>query len=342
VTRAARRSTQAVTIAEVASQAGVSPQTVSRSLNTPQLVAEPTLRRVRDAIDQTGYVPNLTAANLASNRSMTVAALIPEISGAIFSETVHALEDVLAGRGYQLFLGSTNYRPEHEEELLRAFLGRRPDGVFVVGTTHTENAARMLDKTEVPVVESWELSDDPIDSVVGFSNADAMRALVQHVKARGYKHPAVVGPLQTGDFRAAKRRDAFQIALRDLYPDEPLRVVDDGSTELEYAVGRALFRAARDRHPEADVLMFSSDVYAVGAILEANRQGVDVPDQVAITGFGDVELGQHLSPGLTTVAVPSRQIGTVAGELLLHRMSGESDAATSVDLGFSIVTRESA
>ncbi len=342
MTRARRRSTQAVTIADVAVHAGVSPQTVSRSLNAPELVAEPTIARVRRAIDQTGYVPNLAASNLASNRSMTVAAIIPEIAGAIFSETVHALEDALTGRGYQLFLGSTGYRPEHEEELIRAFLGRRPDGIFVVGTAHTESAERMLRRAEVPVIETWELSDTPIDSVVGFSNSGAMRALVMHVHGRGYRHPAFVGPLQTGDFRAAKRRDAYETALNSTFPGEPLRIVDTGTSRVDYETGRVLFRAARSRHPEADVLIFSSDVYAIGAILEANRQGVSVPDEVAVTGFGDVELAQHLVPRLTTVAVPSREIGAVAGELLLHRMTGRSSEPSRVDLGFSIVTRESA
>lgn len=342
MTRAARRSTQAVTITDVARHAAVSPQTVSRCVNAPELVAPDTLARVRTAIEETGYVPNMAASNLASNRSMTVAAIIPEISGAVFSETVHGLEDVVTTSGYQLFLGSTGYRPEHEEELIRAFLGRRPDGFFIVGTTHTENAGQLLRKAEVPVVETWELSDAPIDSVVGFSNGDAMRALVQHVRERGYKHPAFAGSLQTGDFRAAKRRAAFEEATGTLFPDEPLRIVDSGAASVDYETGRLLFGAARTRYPETDVLMFASDVYAIGAILEANRLGVAVPEELAITGFGDVELARQLVPGLTTVSVPNREIGTVAGGLLLDRMAGRNSEPSRVDLGFSIVARESA
>lgn len=342
MTRAARRSTQAVTITDVARHAAVSPQTVSRCVNAPELVAPETLARVRKAIEQTGYVPNLTASNLASNRSMTVAAIIPEISGAVFSETVHGLEDVVTTSGYQLFLGSTGYRPDHEEELVRAFLGRRPDGFFIVGTTHTDNAGRLLRKAEVPVVETWELSDAPIDSVVGFSNGDAMRALVEHVRDRGYKHPTFAGSLQTGDFRAAKRRAAFEHAVKTMFPTEPLRIVDSGTASVDYETGRLLFSTTRTRHPETDVVMFASDVYAIGAILEANRLGVAVPDELAITGFGDVELARQLVPRLTTVSVPNREIGTVAGDLLLDRMAGRSSEPSRVDLGFSIVTRESA
>jgi LacI family gluconate utilization system Gnt-I transcriptional repressor len=200
----------------------------------------------------------------------------------------------------------------------------------------------MLRRAEVPVIETWELTESPIDSVVGFSNTDAMHALVEHVHGRGYRQPAFVGPLQTGDFRAATRRAAYEEALRSSFPHEPLRIVDTGTTHVDYETGRVLFKAARSRHPEADVLIFSSDVYAIGAILEANRQGVSVPDDVAITGFGGVELAQHLMPRLTTVAVPSREIGSVAGELLLNRMTRRSSEASRVDLGFSIVTRESA
>ena len=340
--RPTRRSTNTVTLEDVARHAQVSPQTVSRSIRSPDLVSEFTLERVRNSIAETGYVPNLAASNLASNRSMTVAAIIPAISASVFADALHGLEEVLAPAGYQLFIGSTSYRPGHEEELVRAFLGRRPDGIFIVGTEHSPNTSHLLRESKVPVVEAWDLTEDPIDSVVGFSNREAIRALVAFAVSRGYRHPTFAGSFQTGDFRALARRASFEEAVTESYPGEPLRVVDSGTATVDFDTGRRLLDEALRAHPETDVLMFASDVFAAGAVLEASRRGLALPGDIAITGFGDFEIARHLVPALTTVSVPNRQIGTVAGELLLARMEHRTGDTSEIDLGFSVVARESA
>lgn len=340
--RQTRRSTNTVTLSDVALHAGVSPQTVSRSIRSPELVSKFTLERVRQSIEATGYVPNLAASNLASNRSMTVAAIIPAISASVFADALHGLDEVLAPAGYQLFIGSTDYRPSHEEELVRAFLGRRPDGIFIVGTDHSPVTAHLLRESQVPIVEAWDLTENPIDSLVGFSNGDALQAIVDFTAQRGYRHPTFAGSFQSGDFRAVARKASFEDAVRRLYPDEPIRVVDSGGSKVDFESGRQLLDVTLRVHPETDVLMFASDVFAAGAILECARRGIRVPDDIAITGFGDFEIARHLVPTLTTVAVPNREIGTTAGQLLLGRMMNKSSLTRKVDLGFSVVARESA
>ncbi|WP_394254342.1 LacI family DNA-binding transcriptional regulator [Pseudoclavibacter helvolus] len=340
-----RRSTQKVTLTDVAASAGVSPQTVSRVLRTPELVSADTLERVQSAIGALGYVPNLAASNLASNRSMTVAAIVPSISASVFADALHGLEATLSPSGYQLFIGTTGYSPEHEEELVRAFLGRRPDGMFIVGALHTDAAATLLRASGIPVVEAWDSSENPVDNLIGFSNEDAIRALVEYVQGKGYAHPTFAGSFQSGDFRAAARRASFEASVAELYPGETVRVVDSGVAAVDLETGRDLLDAALREHPETDALMFASDVFAAGAVLECARRGVSVPGELAVTGFGDFELSSHLTPTLTTVAVPNREIGTKAGELLLARMSrGGADApqGETVDLGFEVVARESA
>lgn len=340
--RFTRRSTRTVTLSDVAHHAGVSPQTISRSIRNPQVVSEATLERVRESITATGYVPNLAASNLASNRSMTVAAIIPTISASIFSEAVHGLDEVLSPHGYQLFIGSTDYRPDREEELIRAFLGRRPDGVFIVGTTHTKTATQLLRHARIPVVETWNLTESPIHSIVGFSNREAIRAIVQYVSSRGYRHPTFAGSLQAGDARAIERRQSFEDAVHDLFPNEQVRVVGAGTHQGDLDTGRHLLDRVLREYPETDVLMFSSDVFAAGALLECTKRGIAVPDRLAITGFGDFEIARHIVPSLTTVAAPNREIGTRAGGLLLRSMSTPSAQPQAIDLGFSVVARESA
>lgn len=337
-----RRSTRSVTLSDVASLANVSPQTVSRAIRYPHLVSEHTLQRVQWAITTTGYVPNLAASNLASNRSRTVAALIPSLSASVFADALHGLDSVLSPGGYQLFVGSTDYSPEHEEELIRTFMGRRPEGVFIVGTRHTPAAALLLGNSGIPVVETWNWTDDPIDNLVGFSNRDAIEAIVGYVVGKGYTHPTFAGTFRAGDSRALDRRASFRDTVARLLPGEPVRVVDSGTDRVDMETGISLLDATLERHPETDVLMFSSDVFATGAVLESLRRGIAVPERLAITGFGDFEVARYLVPALTTVAVPNREIGTTAGRLLLDRMAGITTEPVRTDLGFTVVPRDSA
>lgn len=336
-----RRATHSVTLSDVASLAKVSPQTVSRSIRFPDLVSESTLERVRWAIMTTGYVPNLAASSLASNRSMTVAAVIPDIAASVFADMLHGLESVLTPNGYQLFIGASGYDLEHEEELIRAFMGRRPDGFFIVGTKHTPAASTMLRSARIPIVEAWSWTDDPIDTLFGYSNSAAINSVVEHVVAKGYRHPTFAGSLQSGNPRAAERRASFGRAVGRLLPGEEIRVVGSDGNDNHMAEGIKLMDAALSRYPETDVLMFASDVFAAGAILECNRRGLDVPGTLAITGFGDYEVARHVVPRLTTVSLPNEEMGTRAGTALLARMTKSRSTSEKVDLGFSLLIRES-
>lgn len=131
------RDRSAVTLREVAERAGVSMITVSRAINTPQQVSERTRQRVQEAVSALGYVPNLVAGGLRSARSHVVTALVPTLTGPLFGEMVQALTDALELRGFQVMVGQVGYARSREDELLRAIVGRRPDGIVLTGScTH--------------------------------------------------------------------------------------------------------------------------------------------------------------------------------------------------------------
>ena len=338
--RRKRSATRSVTLADVAVAAGVSPQTVSRALRDPEAVAEETYERVQQAVAATGYVPNLAASNLASNRSRAVAAILPLINASVFADTVHGFSEALAPHGYQIFVGSTEYRPDKEEQLVRSFLGRRPDGVLVFGTDHTAGTRSLLAAAGVPVVETWGWTEEPVDLLVGFSNAAATAELVRHLVERGRRRPVFAGALQPGDSRAAERRTGFGAVVRELLSIEP-RIVSAEDRPVSMATGVELLDQALARYPDTDALVFASDVFAAGALLACNRRGIPVPERFAITGFGDFEIAAHLVPSLTTVAVPAEEIGALAGRLLLDRMQRRPVPERMHDVGFRIVHRES-
>ena len=316
-----RAGTNTTTMADVAKVAGVSAQTVSRVLRNQNGSAPHIRERVLEAVRTTNYVQNLAASNLASNRSMTIAAVIPVISSSIFAETVQGLSNILVPAGYQIIIGHTDYLEDREEAIVRSLLGRRPDAFFLIGTRHTKSTKEMLRQAGIPVVESWDWVQKPIDQLVGFSNRDAIEELVAYVKGAGYERPAFVGMIQRGDDRAESRLKGYRDGIKQYFPGQEPKSVVVSHLPYKMSSGSVLLHLARERYPECDVLMFSSDLFASGALLACQSLGISVPRDLAITGFGDYEIARELKPALTTVYVPSTQIGEEAAKSILQRIN---------------------
>ena len=198
------RATGNVTLADVAKIAGVSSITVSRSINRPELVTAQTIAHVRQAIERTGYVPNMLAGGLASRRTRLVAALVPSITNAIFVEAVQALTDRLWEAGYQVLLGLSGYPGTREDALLAAVLSRRPDAVYLTGINHSPEGRQRLLNAKIPVVETWDMTPTPIDMLVGFSHEQIGEAVARHLLAKGHRAMAWSGRTIRGRLRGSE------------------------------------------------------------------------------------------------------------------------------------------
>ncbi|WP_229722844.1 LacI family DNA-binding transcriptional regulator [Xylophilus rhododendri] len=335
--RGARRGSGGITLDDVARLAGVSAITVSRALNTPERVSPDTREKVRLAVEHTGYVPNLLAGGLASNRSRLVAALVPTIAGPVFLETIEALTDALARRGYQLMLGQSGYGESREDALIDAIVGRRPDGIVLTGIMRSEGGRRRLLASGIPVVETWDLTPTPVDMLVGFSHEQVGEVAARFLMDKGYRRPAVV----TGDdHRAIQRRTGFERAFAERgIHGVPVFTVPAPTT---LGSGREALRALRLAHPELDVLACSSDVLAHGAIVEAHAEGLSVPRDIAVMGFGDLAFARDAHPAITTVRIDGTGIGRQAAAFIADRAEGRAFGQKVVDIGFSLVERASA
>ena len=334
--RRTRRGSGAVTLHNVAKLAGVAPITASRALNTPHRVSAEVLGKVTDAVARTGYVPNLLAGGLASTRSRLVAAVVPTISGPVFLETVQSLTEALAERGYQLMLGQAGYAGSREDALLEAIIGRRPDGIILTGIMHSSEGRKRLLAAGIPVVETWDLTPTPIDMLVGFSHVDVGRAVAEFLHAKGRRRLAVVAG---DDERAKRRHDAFQAAVRALGLRAAQVVVVPAPTTLRSGRGALaeLMRVAAD----VDAVFCSSDLLALGVVTEAHARGIAVPTQLAVIGFGDLDFAADLHPALTTVRIDGTAIGRQAARFIVDRAEGRGVDRRVVDIGFSIVDRQS-
>ena len=334
--RRSRRGSGAVTLHDVAKLAGVAPITASRALNTPSQVSEEVRQRVADAIARTGYVPNRLAGGLASTRSRLVAAVVPTISGPVFLGTVQSLTEALESYGYQLMLGQSGYSGSREDALLEAIIGRRPDGIVLTGIMHSAQGRRRLLASGIPVVETWDLTPTPIDMLVGFSHDDAGRCVAAYLHGRGRRR---LGAVSADDARAGRRCRAYQAGAAALGLAEVPAVYVPAPTTLQS--GRSALAELLRRQPDTDAVFCSSDLLALGVLIEARARGMQVPGQLAVVGFGDLEYAAALDPALTTVHIRSAEIGRQAAQFIVDRAEGRQPAERVVDIGFELVERAS-
>jgi LacI family transcriptional regulator, gluconate utilization system Gnt-I transcriptional repressor len=335
--RRARRGAGGLTLSDVARIAGVSPITVSRALNTPDQVSPETLARVQEAVSRTGYVPNRVAGGLASSRNRLVAAIVPTMSSPMFLETVHALTDALAAEGYQVMLGESGYDGTREDALLDAIIGRRPDGVVLTGVMHSPEGRRRLAAAGIPVVETWDLTPTPIDMLAGFSHEKVGAATAEYLHERGARRLAMIC---ADDHRAGLRWRGFSEAAARLgHGKIPVRPVHAPTTIGD---GRVALAALLERDPCPDAIYCSSDVLALGALIEARAKGIRVPGDLRLFGFGDLDFAAHADPALSTVRIDGTAIGRQAARFIVDRAEGRPVAERVIDIGFSIVQRASA
>jgi LacI family gluconate utilization system Gnt-I transcriptional repressor len=335
--RRGRRRAGALTLADVAKLAGVSPITVSRALNSPGQLTAQTLARVRDAVARSGYVPNRVAGGLASNRSRLVAALVPTIASPMFLETVQSLTEELDAAGYQLMLGQSSYDIEREDALLDALIGRRPDGIVITGIMHSSHARRRLAAAGIPIVETWDLTPTPIDMLVGFSHGKVGAAVADYLQYRGSRHPAIVS---ADDPRAGLRRQGFEeSAARHGLGPVPAELV---ATPTTMGAGRRAFGRLLEKHPETDAVFCSSDILALGVLIEAQARGIAIPGRIRVFGFGDHNIAADAHPALSTVRIDGTAVGRQAARFIIDRAAGRPIPQRVVDLGFKLVARASA
>ena len=334
-TKRSRRGSGAITLRDVAKLAGVAPITASRAVNTPEQVSPEVLKKVLDAVQRTGYVPNRMAGGLASSRSRLIAAVVPSTVMSVFMETIESLNGGLFDAGYQLMLGQSGYSAAHEELLLEAVIGRRPDGILLTGILPPGKSRTRLLASGIPVVENLDLTPTPIDMLIGFSHLDIGREVATFLMNKGRKRLALV---RADDERAGRRATAFAEAVSQRGQQDAF-VVNVGDSRSLKSGREAMVRILHDA-PDVDGVFCSSDLLALGVMTEARAQGVAVPDRIAIVGFGDVPFLSDMVPALTTVRINGADIGKQAARFLIDRAEGRPVQPRVIDVGFAIVERD--
>ncbi|MCA0422239.1 MAG: substrate-binding domain-containing protein [Proteobacteria bacterium] len=321
---------------DVARDAGVSPATVSRAVSQPELLAAATLALVQASARKLGYVPDGAAQALASGRTMTVAAVMPTLDSIIFAKALQSMQVALSAVGYQLLVASHEYSVGAEAEAVRLLLARGIDGLILVGAERPEATNTLLRQANVPVVLTW--CPDGVNASVTVDNALAGRLAAEHLIRLGHRRIGMVcGHLLFND-RQRARLEGVRAALAEAGLDLPdWRISHQPMTISGGRNGCSALLECADR-PTA--LIGGIDLFALGSIAEAQARGLCVPSDLSVVGIDDTEMASQVSPSLTSVHIPTAQIGEMAALTLLGRIRHAEPPADRL-LPINLIVRRS-
>jgi LacI family transcriptional regulator len=306
-------------IADVALAAGVSSATVSRTFSKPDIVREDIRKKVIEVATRMGYAPDAAAKALRMGKSHLVGVVIPTLDHAFFARVVNSFQAVMSQAEHGVVVLTSGFDNRSMFDRVRLLIERGADALLVVGSIEDERLLTLLKERRIPTVVTYIYKPSGPFPYVGFDNYMAMRQMVEYLVGLGHRHLVLVaGPTHGNDRQQARVQAFFDVRSENGIPEKwhvIERSYEDAMTE-----GVESMRVIQAQFPETTAVVCNSDVFAFGVMIEAKRLGLRVPEDISITGHDDQEQAGLIIPGLTTIAVPAREMGHRAAELLLDRL----------------------
>lgn len=311
-------------IVDVAQNANVSPATVSRYFNNPEMVRYRTRERIKEAVDTLGYVRNRAMRSMVGGMTGSIGFVVPTIDNAIFSEMLQTFSSALATHDRTMLIAAHGYDLGRETVLVHSLLEQRVDALALIGLDHAPETLNQIDRQRLPAVMLWNYRDGLDWPCIGFDNEEAGRLAAQHLVDLGHRDVLFVLGQERSNDRAASRRKGAMAAARAAH----LAVPAHRRVACPYDIERAkalIVDVLRSDNPPSAVLA-GNDVIAQGAMFAATAVGIAVPDQLSIIGIGDFRGSSAFEPGLTTLRIPARRIGQLAADALVEMIDWPNTA----------------
>ena len=303
------------TLKDIAQMARVSEMTVSRVLRGKGEASPYTCDRVQEAAKTLGYVPNQIAGSLSSSNVNLIGVIVPSVSSSVFSEVLTGIINVLKKTPLQPVFGVTGYDLETEEAVVRQMLSWQPSGLIIAGLEHTNTARQMMENSGIPIAEIMDVDGVPIDMNVGISHEKAGYDMGQLFVKKGYKNIGFIGTKLHSDFRAGKRLNGFQKALKTAHQTIVDKELYTGSSTLR--IGKDATQKLLSQNPGLDSIYYSNDLLAAGGLMHCIAHNISVPDQLGLAGFNGLNLREGLPQLTATTNAFREEIGTKAAEMIV-------------------------
>lgn len=322
-------------ILDVAREAGVSSATVSHVLNGTRPVAPATQERVRDAVESVGYRRNLAARSLRTSTSSTIGMIVPDAANPFFAELARGVENAAFEADYRVLLCNSDDDSTKEARYVETLIENLAAGAVIIPTDDNTKLVEALNERNIAVVVvDRALSDIEVDSVIPTHIQGAKQA-TQYLIELGHNNIACIAS-RSGGTAASQRLEGFEQATSGRATQTHVRY-GDFHYDSGYRCANELLRL----QPRPTAIFACNDLMAIGALRAANEQGLEVPEDISIIGFDNIEAARYTNPTLTTVAQPLQEIGAQAARLLLARIADKTRSVTSMEISTQLVVRES-
>jgi LacI family transcriptional regulator len=328
---------KSITLRDVAKYAGVSPKTVSNVINNWPYITDATRQKVQDAIDTLGYRPSGLATSLRTGWTNTIGVMIPDITNPFFGQAVRGCEDVLYAAGYSIFLCNTGEDPEKERTYLDMLVSRGVDGLLMFGARSNDAVLTAIVHDAIPIVAEDSPAKHNNTTGIDIDNVSGARMATEHLAARGHKrigHLAGIVGRQAAETRIEGYRQGLENAGLSYERDLVYRCMHSIRGGYQSAL-----RIIQEQKPTA--LFCYNDLMAIGAMVACRQLDLDVPKDMAIVGFDDIAIASLVEPALTTVRVRQYEMGRLASQLLLERLSGKKIPPAHILFPVELVVRSS-
>jgi len=327
-----------VTIRDVAKEAGVSTTTVSHVINETRFVEEKTRAKVNEAIATLGYRVNIAARSLRAGRSQTIGLIIPDAANLFFAEYLRKIEDFGFKAGYNVIVCNTDNETDKEAAYIDALVSKQVDGVILISSGSDPETLNPLISHDVPfVIADREFSADVAD-VVSLDNEQAGFDVTNYLLNLGHrKIGCITGPNNFSP--SIQRLNGFIRAHKEWgLPYDP-ELITSGKFTL--SSGFSAFDWIWQNNSKPSALFVFSDMMAIGAINNAITKGLNVPKDISIVGFDNIELAEAFSPSITTFNQPIEKMAETIVELLTDRIKHKSANRRRIVFRGSLIIRES-
>lgn len=327
-----------VKLKDVALRAGCSVATASRVINGHPTVGADEKQRVLAAASQLGYVPNNSARALRSQNTSLVGVIIPTLDHAIYAKMVSGLQQRLAENGKSVIMSTSDYDLEQERIQARLLVSRGVEFVVLVGLEHHPDTLDYLRRAGVSQVFTYTCQRGSGDAAVGFDNHLSGASVATFLLGLGHRRFGMVAGVTRGNDRATQRRDGFLATLMAANIARQDIVVLEAPYNIEN--GAAAMRSLMQTHPRPTAVLSGSDILAVGAIKYCRSANIVVPDEVSVVGFDNLEIAELVTPELTTLNVPAREMGEAAADALI-RLGAKKEKTIVTELPTRLIVRGS-
>ncbi|MEY3814499.1 MAG: hypothetical protein RJA18_964 [Pseudomonadota bacterium] len=330
---------QTVTINQVAKMAGVSTATVSRALNKPDTVSEAVKKKIERIIKRIGYIPNAGARSLMLKRTGSIGVIVPTLDNAIFAQGLEEFQRQLSQSGYQMLVASTNYDPEIENQQMRNLLLQGVEGIAMFGSSQKLELIRLLRTRKLPYIHIGTL-DTPLNGyAAGFDNKKAIQLGVEYLVQVGHRNFGMIAGKTENNDRARDRVDG----VVELLKRNRIFLKKESIIEVPYQIqdARIALKKLLQINPKISAVVCGNDVLAIGALLEAQSQGIKIPYQCSILGFDNLELSRHIQPSLSTIHIDAIGMWSKAAHHLMSQINGINRLPRKILADVSLVIRDS-